>query len=53
MLGIEYLWGKPVELETSEAEIKGKPEDEDKPPELVWQRVVYRMEQRKLTRKTL
>lgn len=53
MLGLEYLWGNPVELETSEPEIKGKPEDEDQPPEIVWHRVLYRMENRQLTKKKL
>ena len=53
MLGIEYLWGKPVELETSEPEIKAKPDDEDQPPEIVWHRVLYRMEKRKLTKQKL
>jgi stage V sporulation protein R len=53
LLGIEFLWGKPVELETSEPEIQDKPDDEDHPPEIVWHRVLYRMEKRKLTKKKL
>lgn len=53
MLGIEFLWGKPVELETSEAEVKVKPDDEDRQPDVIWHRVLYRMENRKLTKKTL
>jgi stage V sporulation protein R len=53
MLGIEYLWGGPVKLETSEViEIRSPVTipDEIKPSDIKWQRVVYRMENRKLTR---
>ena len=53
MLGIEYLWGGPVKLETSDViEIRSKAPtpDEIKPSDIKWQRVIYRMENRKLTR---
>jgi stage V sporulation protein R len=49
MMGIEYLWGKPVKLETSDVEEKtvmGKKETQVK-------RVLYTMENRKITKKNL
>jgi stage V sporulation protein R len=64
MLGIEYLWGGPVKLETSEvakassshavfsaggARAREMPET----PEIKWQRVLYTMEKRRLTRRIL
>jgi stage V sporulation protein R len=66
MLGIEYLWGGPVQLETSE--ILSMPssqgqnsfpgsltpmKEEDTEPEVKWQRVLYTMEKRKISRKTI
>jgi stage V sporulation protein R len=66
MLGIEYLWGKPVQLETSEvvqAELAPSPSalsgtqrplsEERTPREMKWQRVLYTMQDRKLTREVL
>lgn len=66
MLGIEYLWGGPVQLETTEVAaapqaprmpaMPGIPmpqADAPKPRELKWQRVLYSMKERKLTKKTL
>jgi stage V sporulation protein R len=62
LMGIEYLWGGPVELETSEPMPKAtRPERSripgagaDKaPPEIQWQRVVYTMKDRKLNRRVL
>jgi len=64
MLGIEYLWGGPVQLETSEVASVSQPIVTDtgafptKPgtaqkPEIKWQRVVYTMEKRKLTKKNM
>ncbi len=56
MLGIEYLWGAPVELETSEVKAvaprkpQTKPSETPAPQEIKWQKVRYRMENRKLTR---
>jgi stage V sporulation protein R len=67
LLGIEYLWGKPVHLETSEVvppESEGRrlrfaPAmgilSEYKPDDTVvlWRRVLYTMEDRKLSKKAL
>jgi stage V sporulation protein R len=66
MLGIEYLWGAPVQLETSEvvqAETKPTPlplpgltapvEQEHKAREIKWQRVLYTMKNRKLARENI
>jgi len=67
MMGIEYLWGGPVQLETSEAIVMpskksaasfhqyylGQPLDEADQPEIHWQRVVYTMFNQKLTKKIL
>ena len=63
MMGIEYLWGKSVKLETSEVVSQAK-QPPDTPagrppvpqkeagdePQVVWRRVVYTMENRKLTK---
>ncbi len=57
LLGIEYLWGGPVELETHEPKAmppksdRPKPSEAPKPPEIKWQRVVYTMKERKLSRR--
>ena len=68
MMGIEYLWGASVHLETHELisapqpAVSGpptgyfpipKPKEDGEPKERKWQRVVYTMENRKLTRKEL
>ncbi len=66
MLGIEFLWGGPVHLETSEAlpaesttdhpySARPKPSGEEKQeiPEIKWQRVQYTMKDRKITKKQL
>ena len=60
LLGVEYLWGGPVHLETSEPVGEKGPPEEDRtfaPPrpreEIQWQRVLYTMQGRKLTRKLL
>ena len=63
MLGIEYLWGRPVVLETTErapsgpspepmtpAGLFGRTEDKEAPPAAQWQRVRYTMENRELAR---
>ena len=53
MLGIEYLWGGPVKLETTdilEIRTTASTPDEVKPSDIKWQRVVYSMENRKLTK---
>jgi len=65
MMGIEYLWGGPVQLETSEvASISpGRTPDasagpaptmqEEEAPEIKWRRVLYTMRDRKLTKVTM
>jgi stage V sporulation protein R len=66
LLGIEYLWGGPVQLETSEIVAVGLPKtapllpsltqlprDEEPNQEITWQRVVYTMEKRKLSKKVI
>jgi stage V sporulation protein R len=66
LLGIEYLWGGPVQLETSEVVAVGLPKttpllpsltqlprDEEPKQEITWQRVVYTMEKRKLSKKVI
>ena len=66
MMGIEYLWGGPVQLETSEV-VPTKPaqghdvffgypspsQTEDQVPEVRWERVLYTMQDRKLLREKL
>ena len=58
MVGIEYLWGAPVQLETSEAHLLPTPATAAKPDqapegEIVWQRVVYTMDGKVLSKKEL
>lgn len=60
MLGIEYLWGGQVYLDTSEAQLRSAPQPvagqqktEKVPQEIVWKRVRYRMKDRVLSRKDL
>ncbi len=60
MLGIEYLWGGQVFLDTSEAMMRsaklpaqGMKRDEKPPQEIVWKRVRYRMKDKVLSRKDL
>jgi stage V sporulation protein R len=59
LLGIEYLWGKPVHLETSEI-VRAEPAGPQVPVgaereqrEMKWQRALYTMKDRKLTREGL
>ena len=65
MMGIEYLWGGPVHLETSEPEASGQSAtnyanfwdpaspvaDKKEPAPVNWKRIVYAMENRKLSKK--
>jgi stage V sporulation protein R len=60
MMGIEYLWGGPVKLETSDVETTGhsqspifnaNPSPQKK--ELKWRRILYTMENRKLTKSVI
>lgn len=66
MMGIEYLWGKPVKLETSEVAEPVKPrspifgqsitpaqEEEETKKEPQFRRVLYTMENRKIVKKNL
>jgi stage V sporulation protein R len=66
MLGIEYLWGAPVKLETSEVEKAESPKIKIPIPGLAmplendigkiqvkWQRVLYTMKERKLSKAAL
>ena len=66
MLGIEFLWGGTVMLETHEVIVppkseskdfvvgpSGHPREETKKPAFKWQRVLYTMKDRKLTRKLM
>jgi len=65
LIGVEYLWGGKVMLETSEvvtspkkaqdayAALFPRVRDEVAEEEIKWQRVVYTMENRKLSRKVL
>ncbi len=63
MLGIEYLWGGKIMLETTEVKSIKKPDqqptlpgmpppmgDQEAEPEIVWQRVRHTMKEKKLTR---
>ena len=62
MMGIEYLWGKPVMLETSEV-VSQEKQPPDTPassrtgtgeePRIAWRRVVYTMKDRKLSKRDL
>jgi stage V sporulation protein R len=62
MMGIEYLWGKPVKLETTEVVAKpalqrpsfGAPPTKDEvKKEFQFQRVIYTMENKKISKKVL
>ena len=60
MLGIEYLWGHAVRLETSDVvaappvpATPGTGREDLPPPEIEWQRVVYTMRDRKLSKVSL
>jgi stage V sporulation protein R len=66
MMGIEYLWGATVKLETSEVEKAGSKqtripipglamptEEADQQMDIKWVRVLYTMKDRKLSKVTL
>jgi stage V sporulation protein R len=66
IMGIEYLWGAPIKLETSEVEKVESPkiripipglamplENDTGKMEIKWQRVLYTMKERKLSKVTL
>jgi len=54
MMAIEYLWGGPVHLETSEAKLEktrtGQQQESGDLEGITWQRVVYRMDRKTLGR---
>jgi stage V sporulation protein R len=49
MMGIEYLWGGPIHLETSEA-VQATPRETGGSAEVKWRRVLYEMKDRKLSK---
>ena len=54
MVGIEFLWGGEVQLETSEAAIEApRSREGGEEPEITWQRVLYTMKDKTLNRKAL
>jgi stage V sporulation protein R len=59
LMGIEFLWGDTVELETREVKSITPKTDHPKasvpssPPKIKWQRVVYTMSERKLSRRII
>jgi stage V sporulation protein R len=56
LLGIEFLWGGPVKLETSEViATQGavSQQEEPGPADIRWERVVYTMKDRKLAREVI
>jgi stage V sporulation protein R len=56
MVGIEFLWGGPVQLETSEAVMdapRGAGREGGEEPQITWQRVLYTMKDKTLNRKAL
>jgi stage V sporulation protein R len=66
MLGIEYLWGAPVQLETSEVvNVESSPpqlsipgltvpmKEEKKETKIKWQRVRYTMKEKKLSKEVI
>jgi len=53
LLGLEYLWGRPVTLETHRVvEIKQQ-SSEDEEPEVTWEKVRYIMNSRKLSKRRI
>ena len=54
MVGIEFLWGGEVQLETSEAAMEApRSREGGEEPEITWQRVLYSMKDKILSRKAL
>jgi stage V sporulation protein R len=53
LIGIEFLWGAPVQLETSEAVFEAPHREGGEEAEITWQRVVYTMKDKNLDRKVL
>jgi len=66
MLGIEHLWGGPVQLETNEVVSSSSPQkqglipgllapakEESEEPKIEWHRVLYTMKERKISRQII
>jgi len=57
LMGIEFLWGGPVQLETTEAQVTAKAPsgwgEVTQDGEVTWQRVLYSMNEKKLSKKQL
>jgi len=53
MIGIEFLWGAPVQLETSEAVFEAPRREGGEAAEISWQRVLYTMKDKHLERQVL
>ena len=63
MIGIEYLWGGQIQLETSEVASISPPQGQlfnsqpsaspGQEKKITWQRVLYAMENRKLSKKVI
>jgi stage V sporulation protein R len=54
LVGIEFLWGGEVQLETSEAAVEApRSREGGEEPEITWQRVLYTMKDKTLNRKAL
>ncbi|MFZ1200899.1 MAG: SpoVR family protein, partial [Desulfobacterales bacterium] len=56
MLGLEYLWGGTVKLETSEVVATrdaAAQQEEARPAEIRWERALYTMKDRKLAREVM
>ncbi len=55
MMGIEYLWGESVKLETSQASVSSPSEtdEQDHSYTVTWKRVLYTMKERKLSMEAL
>lgn len=54
MMGIEYLWGKPIKLETTTAKVQKRRKSPDEiEKDIQWQRIIYTMKDRELTKRTV
>ncbi|MGM0451734.1 MAG: SpoVR family protein [Thermodesulfobacteriota bacterium] len=48
MLGVEFLWGRPVTLETYQVKHIQQPADDQEDPEVIWEKVKYIMDSKTL-----
>jgi stage V sporulation protein R len=58
LMGVEFLWGGAVQLETDEVEAVGPPpagnrRDEPRERDILWRRVLYTMHNRQLSRQPM